>query len=104
FISERLMALSGEDPRHILGKTRWELRLPDDSDDENWARYRALVEARQPIRDLVFPHHDVAGRRHFSRIHGKPFFDAAGRFLGYRGTGRDITPELEAAQEIADSR
>lgn len=104
FISEQLQDLSGERPEDLLGKARWELRLPDDTDDANWEGYRASVEARQPIRGFVFPHRDVEGRRHFSRIHGKPFHDADGRFLGYRGMGRDITAELEAAREIANSR
>jgi PAS domain S-box-containing protein len=104
FISEKLQDLSGERPGDLIGRTRWELRLADDADDQNWAAHRAQLEARQPIRNFVFPHRDLDGRRHFSRIHGKPFFDADGRFLGYRGTGRDITAELEAAQEIANSR
>ena len=104
FISEKLQDLSGERPEDLLGRTRWELRLPDDADEANWAAHRAALEARQTIRNFVFPHRDVEGRRHFSRIHGKPFYDADGRFLGYRGMGRDITAELEAAQEIANSR
>jgi PAS domain S-box-containing protein len=104
FISEQLRELSGEKPEDLLGRPRWELRLPDDRDEANWAGYRDTVQARRPIRNFIFPHRDVEGRRHFSRIHGKPFFDADGRFLGYRGTGRDITAELEAAQEIANSR
>ncbi|HXV24954.1 MAG TPA: PAS domain S-box protein [Alphaproteobacteria bacterium] len=104
FISEQLAALSGEKPEDVLGKARWQLRLPDDLDDSNWSKYRAAVEAHEPIRNFVFPYRDRKGRRHFSRVHGKPFFDTDGRFLGYRGTGRDITAELEAAQEIAESR
>jgi PAS domain S-box-containing protein len=104
FISEQLAALSGEKPEDVLGKTRWELRLPDDPDDANWSKYRATVEAHEPIRSFVFPYQDRKGRRHFGRVHGKPFYDTDGRFLGYRGTGRDITAELEAAQEVAESR
>ena len=104
FFSEQLVDLSGENPDELLGKTRWELRLDDDGDEANWSNYRATVEGRRPIRSFVFPHRDAKGQRQFSRVHGKPFFDADGRFLGYRGTGRDITAELEAAQEIASSR
>ena len=104
FISAHLRTLSGERPEDLLGRARWELRLPEDTDNANWAGYRAKVSALRPIRDFVFPHRDVEGRRHFSRIHGKPYFDGEGRLLGYRGTGRDITAELEAAQEIANSR
>jgi hypothetical protein len=34
--------------RYILGKTRFELRLPDDDDDEKWTAHRTDLEARRP--------------------------------------------------------
>ncbi len=39
-------------------------------------------------------------RIHHVSVNGNPVFDATGAFLGYRGTGRDITAEVEAAQEL----
>jgi PAS domain S-box-containing protein len=104
FVSEQLLELSGERPEDILGRKRWDIRLPDDTDDDRWERHKAVLAARRPFRDFVFPYRDHGGRRHFCRIHGKPFFAADGAFLGDRGTGRDLTAELEAAQTIAESR
>ena len=37
---------------------------------------------------------------HHVSIDGDPVFDAAGTFIGYRGTGRDITADVEAAHEL----
>ncbi len=37
-------------------------------------------------------------------INGKPVHNANGRFLGYRGTGRDITVEVRAAQALEQAR
>ena len=34
-------------------------------------------------------------------LNGKPFFDAQGHFLGYRGTGRDVTAEVAVELELA---
>src|SRR5687768_10545544 len=39
---------------------------------------------------------DASGRHHWCTISGWPAFDENGRFIGYRGTGRDITSEVEA--------
>jgi signal transduction histidine kinase len=35
---------------------------------------------------------------------GRPFFDGDGRFLGYRGTGRDITAEFDAQQRLEEAK
>ena len=35
------------------------------------------------------------GRTHYLRVSGNPFFDHQGEFLGYRGTGTDITSEQQ---------
>ncbi|WP_109120862.1 ATP-binding protein [Azospirillum sp. TSO22-1] len=103
FVSEQMTELSGEEPRDVLGRTRMDMRLPDDGDDANWTAHLATLDARQPFRDFVFPYHDRAGRRRFCRIHGKPVFSADGRFAGYRGTGSDITERVLAEQTLKDS-
>jgi PAS domain S-box-containing protein len=68
--------------------------------DPRWAEHRADLAARHAFRD--FHRQELAGdgRIHHVSVHGNPVFDAAGGFLGYRGTGRDITAEVEAAQEL----
>ena len=43
---------------------------------------------------------DQDGLLHHVSINGNPVFDAAGNFAGYRGTGRDVTADVEAAQEL----
>ena len=35
---------------------------------------------------------------------GEPMFDAAGKFRGYRGVGRDITAQMEAESALRESR
>jgi signal transduction histidine kinase len=55
---------------------------------------------REPFQNFqyVFDHPD-GQPRHF-RVNGKPVFDDAGEFQGYRGTGRDVTEEIEARREV----
>ncbi|HUN46165.1 MAG TPA: PAS domain S-box protein [Stellaceae bacterium] len=104
FLSGHLRELSGEDPARVLGRHRRELRLSEDGDDANWAWYESMVATRQPYRGFEFRYGDAAGKPRWARIHGRPIFDAQHRFVGYRGTGHDITAERAAAEEIAESR
>jgi diguanylate cyclase (GGDEF)-like protein/PAS domain S-box-containing protein len=87
-------------PDEALGKAAWD--LPSTHPDEaGWAALRAKVEARQPFRDFEFgrPRHD-GGVRYFS-VSGEPRCASDGRFLGYRGVGRDITDLVLARERIA---
>jgi PAS domain S-box-containing protein len=81
-----------------LGHTRWELAQVDPADHEAWRRHKADLDARRPFR--MFRYTIDSGdpqARHFV-VSGKPVFDAAGTFLGYRGTANNETPILEAMQ------
>jgi diguanylate cyclase (GGDEF)-like protein/PAS domain S-box-containing protein len=73
---------------------------------------RALVEhferladqdARLPFFDFVISRSD-AGERRVHRITGKPRYDAAGHFLGYRGVGQDITEKRRADRALAEAK
>ena len=73
---------------------------------------RALVEhferleeldAQLPFFDFVISRSD-AGERRVHRITGKPRYDAAGKFLGYRGVGQDITDKRRADRSLAEAK
>ena len=73
-----------------IGKTRWEVASTR-PDAPGWTAHRATLDAHLPFRDFEYARIDAHGvERHLS-ISGEPQFDAAGRFCGYRGIGRDIT-------------
>lgn len=56
--------------------------------------------ARRPFRNqLVEVPLDETSR--WWRLSGKPFYDADGRFIGYRGVGSDITHTLDTETRIA---
>jgi len=60
------------------------------------ASHEEDLRQRRPFRNFTFACIDASGRRCHVSISGRPFFDASGAFAGYRGTGRDITAEVEA--------
>ncbi len=95
FVSDSNEPISGMRSAEHYGKTRRETNPPGVG-EEAWAHHEADLAARRPFRDFRFQRVDGAGKvRHLS-INGVPVFDEDGVFRGYRGTGRDITAEVEA--------
>jgi diguanylate cyclase (GGDEF)-like protein/PAS domain S-box-containing protein len=99
YLSDRYYEATGLPPGSRLGYRRGDFRLlgPDDGD---WRQHLADLEARRPFRDFQFAYHDADGRRRVARVSGRPVFDAAGAFRGYRGVGRDITDLVRAEARI----
>ncbi|MFM9842639.1 MAG: PAS domain-containing sensor histidine kinase [Dongiaceae bacterium] len=91
----------------FLGKTPFEA-FDMTLEPEAWSRHRDNLINHREFRDFVFRHVTGDGQPCWRRISGKPYFDDAGSFLGYRGTGSDITKqkesELRLESALADLR
>lgn len=85
----------GRDPEWYVGKSFEEVFAGVDS--------RPLLfdhlAARQVFRNVLLSSHHVDGRQVHLGWTGEPVFDASGGFLGYRGTGHDLSREVEARRE-----
>ena len=104
-LSDRFYELTGVDPARVLGRTRWGMGGPA-TDPEALLTNRNQMEQHEPFRDFVYQTGlDTSGGRlrHF-KVSGKPIFDEFDAFLGYRGIGADITQQVEAEQELEESR
>ncbi len=99
FISGRFEQAFGIGTPALLGKRRDELRRTD-YDDPKWAAHLATLAAREPFRDFETTFVDGKGEVRYVVVSGRPLFDDAGVFTGYRGASIDITPikrlQLEA--------
>jgi PAS domain S-box-containing protein len=62
----------------------------------------ACVQARKPYRNVFIPAKGVDGELRWVRSSANPRFDAAGKFLGYRGVGSDVT-EIRRARETTEA-
>ena len=91
------------DGRWSLGKCRWDL-VEADENPALWAAHKRDLLERVPIHDFRYSYTDASGKRRHVSINGVPVFDDSGRFKGYRGTGRDVTHETEAAETLRRSR
>jgi PAS domain S-box-containing protein len=90
----------------FLGRLRWEIADPpaDETEAAQWAAHRADLEARRPFQDFRYHRTHVDGRVRYLSANGRPIFNANGVFVGYRGTGNDITARVEAERELRKSR
>ena len=77
----------------MLGRSRDDLGIDIEG---GWDAHRALLDARQPFRDLLVWRTVEDGSRRYALISGDPVFDEKGRFAGYRGVGRDVTAQKRA--------
>jgi signal transduction histidine kinase len=82
-----------------VGKTRWDLADPA-MDPQRWETHKAELAARRKFRDFRWERIGTDGKRRHMSTSGDPIFDEAGMFLGYHGTGRDVTADVEAADVL----
>jgi PAS domain S-box-containing protein len=82
----------------LPGVARWEVASDLETEPEKWQRHREALDAHWPFRDFVYGVINESGSQVYVRTSGKPFFDVAVRFLGYRGTATDITAVIRADQ------
>jgi PAS domain S-box-containing protein len=87
---------SGLDSSRAIGLARWEIASDVETESEKWRRHRASLDARLPFRDLEYCIASRSGQTIYVQTSGKPFFDSNGNWLGYRGTGTDITATIRA--------
>jgi diguanylate cyclase (GGDEF)-like protein/PAS domain S-box-containing protein len=83
-----------------VGMTRWELADPA-MDESRWVTHKADLEARRPFRDFRWERIQIDGRRRYMSTSGDPLFDDDGKFLGYHGTGRDVSEQRRTEARIA---
>jgi len=102
-ISEHVNVI-GLPASRLPGMTRWDIASDFETEPEKWRRHQETLDAHRPFRDFVYSTITKSGPQIYVRSSGKPFFDVEGRFLGYRGTGTDITALIRAEQAEHDLR
>jgi two-component system cell cycle sensor histidine kinase PleC len=101
YFSERLSEHAGVVPSAWLHLSRMDLAA-EAMELPHWRQHVATLNAHRPFRNFEYeargPNHETL----WFRTSGKPVFDGVGGFLGYRGTGTNIT--TQKLTEIAHRR
>jgi PAS domain S-box-containing protein len=105
YVSEGVRAFGfSTGPGSLLGRTRLEIAVDARTDPEKWQEHHAALERHEPFRDFTYTWKNDVGGQGIASVSGDPVFDAAGRFLGYRGTGRDITKQVLAENALREAK
>ncbi len=101
YVSEEFVPGSDMRLYDALGKTRAELIAPGE-EPEHWESHLEMLAARRPFHGFTYHYGKpkADGRPVYLRINGKPVFDADGIFMGYRGTGSNVTAEVESLEAL----
>lgn len=70
---------------------------------EDLHRHIEELKAHRPFRNFIHPRLREDGEKIYAAISGKPVFDEAGRFQGYRGSGTDVTEHRRAEEALRAS-
>ena len=103
FVSDGVCAF-GHDPADFIGRSRLQVAATSDRDRAKWERHMAVLQRHEPFRNFVYKVKPGDEPERTVSISGKPFCDAAGSFLGYHGTGRDITEEYLAQHRLQEAK
>jgi serine phosphatase RsbU (regulator of sigma subunit)/PAS domain-containing protein len=89
-------------PSLMLGRTPWEVDEVE-HDPDRWRQYLRDFDDRKPFVSLACRLRDQDGNRRAFRMWGEPVFSPDGVFLGYAGTGVDISQEVENTTRLSDA-
>ena len=104
YISSRFSEVTGLDPTDYLGETRMSVaNITDQNMDENWRGLISAVRARESFTDFRYAMPVTDGPAVILSISGIPAYGADGKFIGYRGSGRNVTAESEARERAMAS-
>jgi len=103
YISERAFDALGIPAEEIIGR---EANEGADSGymHEEWEVFRQLIRERRKFKEFQYRYNHPDGRIRYIRISGKPIFDEKGAFVGYRGTGTDVTEAMKTQEEMQKAK
>lgn len=81
-----------ENYQSVIGKRR-EDTVDEDIDTPKWRDHFEDLKNHRPFRNFSFKFRRADGTPAYVSISGSPVFNENGEFLGYRGTGRDVTED-----------
>jgi PAS domain S-box-containing protein len=99
YASPRVKDILGYTPEEVLGKTLFDFMPPEEA-RRVVEIFGPILEARRPLVALENINLHKDGHEVIFETNGAPFFDAEGRFKGYRGSDRDITERKQTRAQL----
>ena len=102
YMSANVEKILGIPPEWHYGKTREEL-LGEDYNRDVWDEHIKTLREHKPFRDFEYLRTGEGVKLLWLRASGIPVFTEEGTFAGYRGTGLDISKEMQAQERLRES-
>lgn len=102
WLSKPVELTTGVPPEWHYGRRRLDLVAGERMPAGALAEHERHLSQHLPFRDFEYPRHAAGGDR-WIRTSGVPRFDDTGTFLGYRGSGRDVTELIAARQRLREA-
>ena len=103
YFSARMEQVTNMRPEDIIGRKRNEQVLLR-SDSADFKAHFDDLHNHRPFRNFEYKLKRQTSEGYlWLRVSGDPVFDDEGTFMGYRGTGHDVTAEKEALANLAAS-
>ncbi len=103
YSSPRVREMLGYEPHEVLGKTPFDLMVPEEAERVG-AAFSEIAASRSPIHMLenINLHRD--GTPVVMETSGTPIFDEQGVFRGYQGIDRDVTERKRFENAVRESQ
>ncbi|NQU56484.1 MAG: PAS domain-containing protein [Rhodospirillales bacterium] len=102
YVSEKGPETIGCKRDDIIGKSRWDM-YENYKGDHYWELHRDDMENHRMFRDYEYAIDIKGGGELIVSVNGTPVIDDVGKFLGYRGTARNVTTRRVAEQSLKKS-
>ncbi len=100
WISESASETNNRQRERLINRCRWDVAGTAETEETFWAAHRRALDAHEPFHGLRYCMLTESGDEIWLEISGKPVYDTAGHFIGYRGSGRDITEQYHQQRRI----
>ncbi|MGD0142663.1 MAG: PAS domain-containing sensor histidine kinase [Rhizomicrobium sp.] len=104
YLSERYFSIISQTADGVMGFDCTALILKNADNPAHRDECLAAIAGRRPFRGLCLRFVAPDGTNGYCAISGKPHLGRTGEFLGYRGTGTDITAQVYDAQSLNDAK
>jgi diguanylate cyclase (GGDEF)-like protein/PAS domain S-box-containing protein len=105
YLSDRFFERTGFSPEDIYGHDR-SVFINQDSEDlegEKWQQLFLRLRNREPFKDFEYQIRKADGEIMFVSTNGVPAYDSKQNFIGYRGTGSEITHRRMTENQLLEN-
>jgi PAS domain S-box-containing protein len=105
FVSDRFFEITRLDRKDIIGRNRNQLAAQEfeDFDDPKWQTHYKQLDCRESFKGFEYQISANLGTSIVASINGSPAFNDLGEFIGYRGTGTDVTGQYRSEESLRES-